>query len=72
MKNWFNLKNENMFYEMLADISNTFEYWRYIYEKDSYKINLNFLSGFRNLLKETCFKRVHGKLWTDYIQNPGE
>ena len=37
MKNWFNSKNENMFYEMLADISNAFEYWRYIYEKDSCK-----------------------------------
>lgn len=72
MKNWFNSKNENMFYEMLEDISNAFEDWRYIYEKDCCKINLNFLQGFRNLLKETCCKQVHGKSWTEYIQNPVE
>lgn len=69
MKLWFNSKNENMFDEILLDMSNAFEHWRYIYEKDSAKINLNFLIGLRNILQDTCFREVHGKSWTEYIEN---
>lgn len=72
MKLWFNSKNENMFDEMLLDMSNAFEHWRYIYEKDSAKINLNFLIGLRNILQDTCCREVHGKSWTEYIENSME
>ena len=42
MKEIFNSDNKNMFDELLDSISNAFEYWRYIYEKDNGFININF------------------------------
>lgn len=72
MKAWFNSQNEKMFDEMLADAYNAFEHWRYIYEKNSAKINPHFLRGLRIILRDTCCKRMHGKSWAEYIQSPLE
>ena len=41
-KEIFNSDNKSMFDELLDSISNAFEYWRYIYEKDDGFININF------------------------------
>ena len=61
MREWFKSQNENMFEEMLNDISNVFEYWRYIYEKQGGRINNNFLVGFRDLLRGVCCNQLYGK-----------
>lgn len=42
MQEIFNSDNKSMFDELLDDISNAFDYWRYIYEKDDGFINTNF------------------------------
>lgn len=70
MKEWFNSQNENMFAEMIEDAHNAFEHWRYIYEKDSAKINPHFLRGFRNILRDVCCRKIHGKSWVEYIKTP--
>ena len=72
MQAWFNSQNEKMFDKMLSEAYNAFEHWRYIYEKDSAKINLHFLRGFRNILRDICCKRIHGKSWEEYIKSPLE
>lgn len=41
-KEIFNSDNKSMFDELLDSISNAFEYWRYIYEKDDGFIDINF------------------------------
>ena len=66
LREWFKSQNANMFDEMLNDISNAFEYWRYIYEKQGGRINLNFLVGFRDLLREVCCNQLFGKSWSEY------
>lgn len=66
LREWFKSQNANMFDEMLNDISNAFEYWRYIYEKQEGRINLNFLVGFRDLLREVCCNQLYGKSWSEY------
>lgn len=66
---WFNSQNENMFNEFLDNISNAFDYWRYIYEKSSGSINLNFLIGFRKLLRDICCNCLYGKSWSEYIKS---
>lgn len=50
MQEIFNSNNKSMFDELLDSISNAFDYWRYIYEKDDGNININFLRFFRLLL----------------------
>lgn len=57
-----------MFNELLDNISNAFQYWRYIYEKHGGSINLNFLRYFRDLLREVCCEEFYGKSWTEYIK----
>jgi len=69
MRDWFNSKNINMFDELLDNISNAFEYWRYIYEEEDGSINLNFLRGFRDLLREECCNQLFGKSWNEYIKD---
>jgi hypothetical protein len=69
MRTVFNSENENMFNELLDEISNAFEYWRYIYEKDTGSINYNFLVYFRNLLREVSCRLINGKSWNEYIKS---
>lgn len=67
MQKIFNLENESKFDELLDIISNAFQYWRYIYEKDSCKFNINFLRFFRILLREKCCNKLYNKTWEEYI-----
>jgi len=69
VQEWFDFKAENRFDEFLSDISNAFVYWRYIYEKDKGKINLNFLIYFRDLLREVCCNQLYEKSWCEYIKS---
>ena len=68
MQEIFNSNNKNMFDELLDNISNAFEYWRYIYEKNSGSININFLKFFRLLLREICCKQLYDKTWAEFIK----
>lgn len=65
---WFHSQNENMFNDLLDNISNAFDYWRYIYEKPDGTINLNFLVGFRKLLRDVCCNYLYGKSWGQYAK----
>lgn len=67
VQEWFNSKTENLFDKLLSEISDAFVYWRYIYEKDSGSLNLNFLRYFRELLREVCCSQLYGKTWNEYI-----
>lgn len=67
-KEIFNSDNKSMFDELLDSISNAFEYWRYIYEKDDGFININFLRFFRLLLREICCEQLYDKTWKEYIE----
>lgn len=69
MQEWFKSENENMFDELLDNISDAFEYWRYIYEKQNGSVNLNFLRGFRDLLREVCCNQLFEKSWNEYIKD---
>lgn len=66
MREWFNSPNENMFDKLLSETSNAFEYWRYIYEKQDGSININFLRGFRYILRNVCCRQLFGKSWEEY------
>ncbi|MBQ3552045.1 MAG: hypothetical protein IJA35_02655 [Clostridia bacterium] len=67
MKEIFNSQNENMFNELLDNISDAFEYWRYIYEKHRGRINVNFLRIFREILREVCCETFYQMKWSDYL-----
>ncbi|PXX52046.1 hypothetical protein DFR60_108131 [Hungatella effluvii] len=67
MQEFFRSPNKSIFDELLESISNTFDYWRYIYEKDDGNINLNFLRIFRLLLREVCCEQLYDKTWKEYI-----
>ena len=66
IREWFESKNENLFNELINEASDAFEYWRYIYEKKDGKININFLRGFRIILREVCCNQLFKKSWNDY------
>ena len=66
MREWFNSTNTNMFAELLSEASNAFEYWRYIYEKQEGSVNINFLRGFRLLLRDVCCRQLFEKSWEEY------
>lgn len=66
IQNWFDSKNDNLFNELLNESSDAFEYWRYIYEKQNVKININFLKGFRIVLRETCCNKLFQMTWEEY------
>ena len=63
----FNSNNELMFEEFLENISNAFGYWRYIYEKDGGKIQINFLRIFREALREICCEKFYKMSWNEFI-----
>ena len=67
MKEFFGSSNNNMFNEHLLKISDAFQYWRYIYEKQEGSIQLQFLCIFREMLREVCCKKLHGMTWDEFI-----
>lgn len=69
MQSIFNSNNEDLFIQLLDNISNAFTYWRYIYEKDSGAINLNFLTYFRILLRDACCLKLYNKTWEEYKED---
>lgn len=69
MRETFTSENSHMFDELLDNISNAFEYWRYIYEKKGGSINLNFLRCFRELLREVCCNQLYQKSWNEYVRD---
>ena len=69
MREWFNSEDETLFDKMLTEISNAFEYWRYIYEKRGGTINPNFLRGFRDVLREVCCNKLYNKSWEEFIKD---
>lgn len=66
IRRWFNSENIELFDKLLEEASNAFEYWRYIYEKDSGSININFLRGFRLSLRNLCCKTFYNMTWEEY------
>lgn len=69
MQEWFKSQNQELFCKLLGDSSNAFNYWRYIYEKSSGKINPQFLRGFRYALRSTCCKDLYNKSWEEYVKS---
>ncbi len=66
IKEYFQSSDENIFDNLLAESSDAFEYWRYIYEKDCGNVNINFLIGLRYLLRGVCCYQLFGKTWEEY------
>lgn len=66
IQNWFDSKNDNLFNELLNESSDAFEHWRYIYEKQNAKININFLKGLRIILREICCNKLFQITWEEY------
>lgn len=67
MKEFFCSENEDMFNELLDNISDAFSYWRYIYEKHGGKIHIQFLRVFREMLREVCCETYYQMTWNDYL-----
>ena len=67
IKDFFNFKNENMFDELLCNIADAFQYWRYIYEKHGGKVHIQFLRIFRKVLREVCCEQLYGMTWNEFI-----
>mgnify|MGYP003304075436 CR=1 FL=1 len=59
-------KDDKFFYDSLSNISDTFEYWRYIYEKNGGKIHINFLRIFREALRNACCEKYYNMSWNEY------
>lgn len=66
VKELFETDEEN-FYSMLENISDSFEYWRYIYEKHGGKIHINFLRVFREALRNACCEKFYNQTWNEYV-----
>ena len=54
----------NYFNDRLSEIDNAFDDWRYIFESrnDPLKINRDFLSNLREILRETCNQELFQKI----------
>lgn len=68
IKDYFNSESENMFEDFLHNISDAFQYWRYIYEKHGGKIHIQFLRIFREVLRECCCEKLYGMSWKEYVE----
>ena len=60
--------NDLMFDNLLNNISNAFEHWRYIYEKSGGTIYINFLVVFRDLLRSVCCETLYKLTWDEYTK----
>jgi len=72
MREAFNSKDENVFNKLLFNISNAFEYYRYIYEKERSEINPQYLRFFRIALRNVCCRQLYNKSWNEYINDNQE
>lgn len=72
LKDWFNSENQNMFDEMIADASNAFVEWRYVFDYEKLSINPQFLRGYRMVLRGVCCQAIYGKSWTEYTNGQQE
>ena len=66
VKNIFNVEDQS-FYNMLDNVSDAFEYWRYIYEKHGGTIHVNFLKIFREALRNACCEKYYSMTWNEYV-----
>jgi predicted metalloprotease len=64
----FNSPNTDLFRNLLEIMSNSFDEWRYIYEKRSATLNPHFLRIFRNALREECCYQLYKQSWREYIK----
>ena len=61
--------------ETLGEISNAFQEWRYLYEKNESILfsNTSLFMAFREVLREECCQTIFGKTWSVYKEkNYGE
>lgn len=56
-----------LFRDKLSIVSNSFDDWRYIYEKSSIQADRNFIGLFRDVLREYCCFALYKKTWIDFI-----
>lgn len=63
----FESDDDTLFDRLLDSASNAFVYWHYIYEKQDGSININFLKGFRLLLRDICCKKFYDKSWKEFV-----
>ena len=57
-------------FEILDSFSNAFVDWRYSYEAiHTLKLDIGFLTAFRNTLCETCCQVLFSKTWEEYSAN---
>lgn len=68
MEEVFCSNGDYTFSDLLNNISNAFEYWRYIYEKSSGTIYINFLKIFRDLLRNVCCEKLYNLTWAEYTK----
>lgn len=68
MEEVFCSNNDFSFSDLLENISNAFEYWRYIYEKSGGTIYINFLRIFRDLLRNVCCEKLYNLTWSEYTK----
>lgn len=59
--------------EILAEMSDAFVKWRYVYEinifkEGSIRCDYGFLTAFRNALREACCQLLFGVTWKKYAQ----
>lgn len=66
MSEWYNFRESN-FDVILSRVADSFEKWRYVYELQKAAIDINFLKGFRILLREACCRKLHKQSWKEYI-----
>lgn len=72
MREAFCSTNGDMFDRLLRNISGAFEHFRYVYEKESSEINLQFLRFFRIALRDVCCRQLHKKPWNQYMEDNQE
>lgn len=68
VKETFVTENKDFFNEALLNISDSFATWRYIYEKHSASIHINFLRIFREALRSACCEKLYKMSWNEYVE----
>lgn len=69
MRQWFKSDNEKLFDELLDVCSNTFQYWRYIYEKNEGSVHILFLRGLALSLRSVCCEEFFEVSWEEFKAN---
>lgn len=61
-----NTISDDQFDSMLSNISNAFDVWRYIYEKNGASIQLGYLRSLCCALREHTCKKLYACTWSEY------